>query len=240
MFRADWKGWDKLTASGKPNAISQMMCLPLESSRQPRPAQAEPPKLNPSSASSRLIPESLPLHSPLDLDSDGFTATSPFRLCDELESSVIPPMAESEEVAVQHGESEYSQSQVPTFRHSTFHTSCHIPSLCGHRHNHRPDRLLVHASGGASKGGQLHSRPVNEGGELLNMIKHAQNSMAVALQCVGAAAVAINAPAPDTWPQLQPHRNITGICCNDSLRHTLHGNLESIYTKDSDCFSMSL
>lgn len=217
MHRADWQGWDKVPASGKP---SQMMCLPLESplNRQPQPAQAEPQMLKPSSESS----ESLPLQPPLDLDSDGFTATSSFRLCDELDSSVLLPMAVPEEVLVQHGDSEYSPSQVSTFRqtspHSTFHTSRHIPSLCGHIHNHQPDRLLVNASDCASnKDGQPHSRPVNEDDKLLNMIKHAQNSMAVAMQCVSAAAAAINIPAPDRWQQLQPHGNKTGICSMTDL-----------------------
>ena len=217
MHRADWKGWDQLPASSGPDAIPQMMSSPFEFKssldRQPQPAQAETQTMNLSSESSNP----LSLRPPLGLDSDGFTDTSPLRLSDEMDISVLLPMAVSEQMPMQHCESDYSPCHAPTHRqtspHSTFHhTSHHKPSLYGHVHNHTPDRLLVHVSDGVStRSGQLHSRPANQDDDLLKIIEHAQNSMAVAMQCVSAAAAAINTPVSDRCQQLRPHRNKTGI-----------------------------
>lgn len=59
--------------------------------------------------------------------------------------------------------------------------------------------------------GQLLNRPGSVDDELLKMIEHAQQSMAVAVQCISAAAAAVSAPASDRCAQPQPHRRNTGV-----------------------------
>ena len=222
MCRADWKGWDQLPAAGGPTGISQMMCSPLRSflQRQQQPAQAETEAQSSSSVSLGFLPRAL--QPPSDLDADGFTDTSPSGLCDDLESCVLPPQPVPEEVSRQHCEAAHSPHEAPTFRqtspHPTARTPCHTYRLYNHMHKHMAECLLMHASdsvsilrGMSSTMGQLHSRPGSVDDELLKMIEHAQHSMAVAVQCISAAAAAVNAPASDRCAQLQPYRRNTGV-----------------------------
>ena len=196
------------------------MCSPLGSSlkRQPQPAPAETEV----ASSSSVIEGVFPVQPPSDLDADRFTDTSPFGLCDDLESCVLPPQAVPEGVSKQHCEAARSPHEAPTFRQTTpqttAHTPYHISSLYNNMHHHRPDCLPTHASGRVSNEGglfstvgQLHNRPGCGDGELLKMIEHAQHSMAVAVQCISTAAAAVGAPASDTLAQPQPRRRNTGV-----------------------------
>ena len=196
------------------------MCSPLGSSleRQPQLAQAETEV----ASSSSVIEGVLPIQPPSDLDADRFTDTTPFRLCDDLKSCVLPPQAMPEVVSKQHCEAARSPHEAPTFRQTipqtTAHTLCHISSLHNDMHDYRPDCLPTHASNRVSNEGglfptmgQLHNRPGCVDGELLKMIGHAQQSMAVAVQCISTAAAAVGAPASDRCAQAQPRRRSTGV-----------------------------
>ena len=185
--------------------------LPLAEARQTTPD--DQPILPPGADS----PGFLPPQPPLNLDSQILghqhilpeaADSSPFAFPTHFEGSALSPEVGSghlpllQEEDVQEQEDQFSSDDAPSYGQTSPQNSHQIS---GHLSSQIPDHMLRHMAGYMSRRasgclsdescGHLHSRPESADEELLGIIKHAQMSMAAAVEAAAAAAAAINSHA---------------------------------------------
>ena len=230
--RADWEGWAFHAANSPdsvlemPSPLNSPMGLTLSRPTQAR--QADSPTLSPPSES----PDFLPPHPPLDLESHEFiehqsmlheaAASSPFRFRQQIEQSAFSPDTAGG-MPLMHEEEEFSSDEAlmhgQTSPETSPQMSCHLSSqmsdhmpdpMADHAVDHMTDHMPVHMASqtwGCAYGescGQMqgHNGPESADDELLGIIKHAQSSMAAAMEAAAAAAAAINARGASNREQL--------------------------------------
>ena len=226
--RADWEGW-AIPAANSPDSVLAMPS-PLTLTT---PMQTDPPTLSPPPESPGFLPSHPPLdldshefigNQPMLHET---AVSSPFRFQQQMEQSAFSPNTASGGMPLMNEEEEFSSDDAPMHgQTSTEHSpqmSCHLSSQMSdhmpdcmadhgadHNSHHTADHMTVHMASqtcdyvyGESCGG-MHNRPGSADDELLGIIKHAQNSMAAAMEAAAAAAAAINARGASNREQHLP------------------------------------